>query len=85
MTSRVNIATRDYLESRNRLSKEEKEGMKWMNITLVWKSKGLIELRGRAFSEKEGRKKGHIEMLSEEPCEKATGEVRHFSQVQALE
>lgn len=57
MTSRVNIATRDYLESRNRLSKEEKEGMKWMSITLVWKSKGLIELRGRAFSEREGREK----------------------------
>lgn len=76
MTSRINIATRDYLESRNRLSKEVKERMKWMSITLVCKSKGLIEPRGRALSEREGRQKGHIEMLSEEPCEKATGEVR---------
>lgn len=47
-----------------------------MSTSLVWKSKGLIELKGRAFSEREGRKKGHIEMLCEEPCEKATGEVR---------
>lgn len=57
MTSRVNIALRDYLENRDRLSKEMRGGMKPLSTALVWKSKGLIELKGKAFSEREGRKK----------------------------
>ena len=36
MTSRVHVDTRDYLGSRDRLSKEVKVGMERMRIALVW-------------------------------------------------
>lgn len=67
MTSRVHIDTRDSLESRDRLSKEVKVRMEWMSVALVWEKWGrAAELRGRAFSEREGRRIGSIEMLCEE-------------------
>lgn len=31
-----------------------------MSIVWVWEGKGPTELRGRAFSEREGRRRGHV-------------------------
>lgn len=50
--SRVHVATRGYLESRDRLNKEVKVGMEWMSTALVWGKKGSTELRRRALSER---------------------------------
>lgn len=47
-----------------------------MSIVWVWEGKGPTELRGRAFSEREGRRKGHMKRLLKRPCEKATGEMK---------
>lgn len=50
--SRVHIATRGYLESKDRLNKEVKVGMEWMSTALVWGKKESTELRRRALSER---------------------------------
>ena len=50
--SRVHIATRGYLESRDRLNKEVKVGMEWMSTAVVWGKKGYTELGRSALSER---------------------------------